>query len=92
MTEVKIIQKTSSLARKSCLYFHLLYCSRCLPFERPILGFERGCSAGIAAYRGEGAWLFRPYEKIAARGFPLACFALANVAKPVLQGIQVCTI
>ena len=56
----------SSQARKSCSCLHLLYWSRCWPFKH---GFEYSCSAWIAAYRGEGAWLFHPCEKTVARGF-----------------------
>ena len=56
----------SSHARKSCSCLHLLYWSRCWPFKR---GFECSCSSWIAAYCGEGAWLFRPHENTIAHGF-----------------------
>ena len=54
----------------------------------PVLAVQTASnySAWIAAYRGEGAWLFRPCEKTVAHGSVRACFALANVAQQALQG------
>ena len=55
-------------------------------------GFECSCSAWIAAYHGEGVQLFCRCEKTVACGSARACFTLSNIAKPVLQGNQRCTI
>ena len=53
-----------------------------------VSGFERrcSCSSWIAANRGEGAWLFRPCEKIASCGFASTYFIFGSIAKPVGAG------
>ena len=80
------------LARRSCSVSPSTVLVPMLPIQMAsncwLPAFKRSCSAWIAAYCGEDAWLFRPCERTVARGFVHTCFTLANVAKPVLQGTK----
>ena len=69
-----------SLARKKCSMSQSTVLVPVLAIQ--MATFECSSSSRVAAYHGEGASLFRPCEKTVAHGFVLACFTLANIAKP----------
>ena len=77
----------SPVARKSCSVSHLLYWFHSMASNcwLPALSIYI-CSAWIAAYCREDAWLFCPCEKTVACGFAHASFTLANVAKTKAPG------